>query len=139
MPNQKITLLYDGSCPICRWEKNKLAHADHKGKLAFIDIQAHGFDPSRYGTTMKALMGSLHAVTDDGRMLIGFDTVLASYRAAGWWWLHLPLSVLPKSLAELCYQAFAARRYVISKRIGHWFDDGCADGQCKIDPPQHKR
>lgn len=138
MSSQKMTLLYDGKCPLCSWEKNKLANADHKGKLAFVDIQAPGFDPAAYGTTMNALMGALHAVTEDGRTLVGFDTVRATYRAAGWWWLYLPLAVVPRSLGEVCYQAFAARRYVIAKRIGHWFNDGCTSGQCRTEPSRRK-
>ena len=78
------TLLYDGSCPICAWEKRNLSRKDKHGKMVFIDIQALGFDPAQYGASMDALMARLYAVAADGRMVQGVDTIIASYRAVGW-------------------------------------------------------
>ena len=131
MSSSRLTLLYDGSCPICRWEKRNLATADRKGQLTFIDIQAPGFDPSRYGATLKQLMGRLHGIQADGTVLVGLETLVASYRAVGWWWLYLPLSCLPRPVGGILYDAFAARRYVIGKRFGRWFDATCEDGVCR--------
>ena len=131
MQSSELILLYDGKCPICRWEKRNLTAADRNNRLVFIDIQAPGFDPAPYGKSVKQLMGRLHGIQADGSVLVGLETLISSYRAVGWWWLYIPLSCLPKSLGDTLYEAFAARRYVIGKRFGRWFDGACADGVCR--------
>lgn len=131
MSSPQLTLLYDGSCPICRWEQRNLAAVDQKGRLAFVDIQDPEFDPAYYGATLKQLMGRLHGIRADGRVLVGLDTLIAAYRAVGWWWLSVPLSCLPNSVGNILYDGFAARRYIIARRFGHWFDDDCPKGHCQ--------
>ena len=133
MQQPELTLLYDGSCPLCSWEKRKLAQKDKQGKLAFIDIQAPDFDPALYGTTMEALMARLHGVTADGRILQGVETVIASYRAVGWWWAYLPLRLVPERLATKSYDWFANRRHGISRRFGRFFGSTCDQGTCRRD------
>ena len=130
MSAPELTLLYDGSCPICCWEQRKLATKDHDDRLAFVDIQAPGFNAAEYGATLDDLMGRLHGMADDGRVLVGVDTLLATYRLTGWWWLYLPLSALPRRISDYCYNAFARRRQRISRRIGHWFGPSCDNNNC---------
>ena len=130
MNTPPLTLLYDGSCPICAWEKNHLMRKNKHGKLAFIDIQAPDFDPAPYGVTMAALMAHLHAVTADGRLIKGIDTLIESYRAVGWWWAYRPLAAIPRPLAEAAYTWFAGRRYGISRRFGHLFGPACDQTSC---------
>ena len=81
MRQAKLTLLYDGGCPICAWEKRKLARSDKRGRLGFVNIQSPDFDPSMYGVLMQDLKRRLHAVTADGRLIKGPETLLQSYRA----------------------------------------------------------
>ena len=57
MAQPVLTLLYDGKCPICAWEKRNLMRKDKLGRLGFIDVHAPGFDPSMYGVTHADLMG----------------------------------------------------------------------------------
>jgi predicted DCC family thiol-disulfide oxidoreductase YuxK len=131
MRQAKLTLLYDGSCPICSWEQRNLSRRDRHGRLAFINIQAPNFDPTQYGTTMDALMARLHAVTAEGRVIQGVETLIESYRAVGWWWAYLPLNALPRRLANLGYEWFARHRYAISRRIGHLFGPTCDGDICR--------
>ena len=131
MRQPELTLLYDGSCPLCTWEKRNLARTDKYGKLAFIDIQAPDFDPQAYGTTMQALMARLHGVTKDGRMIQGVETLIESYRAVGWWWAYLPLRVVPRRLADQGYECFAQHRYAISRRFGYLFGPVCDQETCR--------
>lgn len=129
----KLTLLYDGSCPLCAWEHRNLASRDRKGHLAFINIQAPDFDPQKYDVTKEALLARMHGITPDGHMLVGAETLIASYRAVGWWWVYLPLRILPRCLVERGYNWFAAHRHVISRWAGRFFGLSCETGMCRRD------
>lgn len=131
MRQAELTLLYDGACPICAWEKRKLARSDRHGRLGFVNIQASGFDPSVYGVLMQDLMGRLHAVTADGRLIKGTETLLQSYRAVGWWWIYWPLQIIPCPLLERAYGWFADHRHLLSKRIGGLFGSAYPEGICR--------
>ncbi len=131
----ELTLLYDGSCPLCAWEKTALARHDRHGRLAFIDIQAIEFDPAALeaarGVTMDDLMGKLHGITADGRLITGVDTLMATYRAVGWWWAYLPLRVVPRVCTEQAYDTFARHRFRISRLFGRVFASPCDNGACR--------
>ena len=131
MRQPELTLLYDGTCPICAGEKRKLARSDKHGCLEFINIHAAEFDASVYGVSMQDLMGRLHAVTADGHLIQGVGTLLQSYRLVGWWWIYLPLKIIPRALMERAYGRFADHRYPLSKRIGWLFGPACDEGICR--------
>ena len=133
MTQPTLTLLYDGACPICAWEKRNLKRKDRYGRLGFIDIHVADFDPAQYGVTIQDLMGRMHGVTADGRLVIGVDALIESYRAVNWWWAYAPLNLIPRSLANRGYAWFADHRYAISKRIGWMFGPNCDTGQCRKD------
>ena len=131
MQQPELTLLYDSACPICAWEKRNLKRKDRHGQLGFVDIHAADFDPAMYGVTMQELMGRMHAVTADGRLIIGVDTLIESYRVVGWWWAYRPLELIPRPLSRWGYAWFTDHRYAISKRIGWMFGPACNDAkQC---------
>jgi predicted DCC family thiol-disulfide oxidoreductase YuxK len=131
MTQPRLTLFYDGSCPICCWEKHNLMRRDRRGLLSFIDIQSPEFDPSVHGVTMQTLMARMHGLTDDGRMIVGVDALIEAYRAVGWWWAYLPLSIVPSRLADLAYGWFADHRHELSRRFGHLFGPVCEKDTCR--------
>lgn len=131
MNQPALTLLYDGTCPLCSWEKRQLMRRDKHGLLGFIDIQSPAFDARVYGVSMQALMGRLHGITQDGRMIVGVEVLIASYRAVGWWWVYIPLSMLPRRLTDLAYGWFADHRYALSRRFGRWFGAVCENANCR--------
>lgn len=131
MTQPKLTLFYDGSCPICSWEKNNLMRCDRLGLLGFIDIQSPEFDPVVYGVTKEVLMERMHGLTNDGRMIVGVEVLIESYRAVGWWWVYLPLSIVPSRLADLAYGWFADHRYELSRRFGYLFGSVCEKNICR--------
>jgi predicted DCC family thiol-disulfide oxidoreductase YuxK len=131
MRQPELTLLYDGTCPICAWEKRKLARSDKHGHLDFINIHAADFNASVYGVSMQDLMGRLHAITADGRLIQGVDTLLQSYRAVGWWWIYLALAIIPRLLMERAYGCFADHRYALSKRVAWLLPPACEDKSCR--------
>jgi predicted DCC family thiol-disulfide oxidoreductase YuxK len=119
LESAKLKLLYDGACPICSLEMRRLQSLDSARRLECLDIAAPGFDPTRYGSTMSALMNRMHALGPDGRLLVGMDAIRAAYTAVGLGWL-LAATRLPllKNLADRAYLAFARNRYAISRRLG---------------------
>lgn len=131
MAQSKLTLLYDGGCPICSWEIHNLMRRDRHGLLGFIDIQSPEFDAAIYDVTLEALMGRMHGITADGRMLVGVETLIESYRAVGWWWAYLPLSIVPSRLADLAYVWFADHRHELSRRFGHLLSSACEKDICR--------
>ena len=54
---------------MCRREANWLQRRSHDGRLAFEDISAPGFDAARFGKTQDELMGVMHGVFTDGRIV----------------------------------------------------------------------
>jgi len=125
-----LTLLYDGNCPICAFEMRRLAKLDRARRLAYRDIATPGFDAGRYGTTFEAMMGRMHALTADGRMLVGMDAIRAAYSAVGFGWVLAPTR-LPwlRALADRAYLWFAGNRYAISR----WLGMRC-EGACHLGP-----
>ncbi len=122
-----LTLLYDSRCPICAAEMARLAKWDKHQQLAFIDMHSTGFDAAAYGTTLSAIDAELHAVTGDGRLLIGVDAIAATYTAVGMSWLVWPLKLqITKPLWSRLYRWFARNRYRASRMLGY----ACADGVC---------
>ncbi len=131
MTQPTLILLYDGSCPLCSWEMHNLMRRDRHGQLGFIDIQSPDFTAAIYGVTLETLMGRLHGITADGRMLVGVDTLIECYRAVGWWWAYLPLRIIPRRLANLAYGWFADHRYELSRHFGHCFGGVCKKDSCR--------
>ena len=117
MNHVRLTLLYDGACPICRVENARLRHWNRSaGTLSFVDISDDGFDPRPYGTSFAELMGRMHAVRPDGTLLIGMDALRAAYDEVGLGWLLAPTRWPGLRLVfDRCYLWFARNRYSISK------------------------
>jgi len=148
-----LTLLYDGACPICRFEMERLREQDSLHRLAFVDIAATGFDPRHWGdgkATLDHMQQLIHAVRPDGEFLLGVDALVAAYQAVGWghwtWPVRLPFL---RPVADRGYAAFARHRYRVSRWVMPWLAAlwargaarrmrACAKGICPL-PPSHPR
>lgn len=121
--------MYDGECPLCRREARFLQARNHDGWLAFEDITAPGFDPSVYHTTQESLMGVIHGVFPDGRMVQRVAVFREAYRAVGWGWVLAP-TAWPglRWVADRGYEWFARHRLA----IGKFFGRECASGACAL-------
>lgn len=124
-----LTVLFDGECPFCRIEARWLGRLDRAGKLRLEDISAPDFDPARYGSTLTALMGTLHGVFPDGRQTHGMETFRQAYRAVGLGWLLAPTGwPLLRPVFDGLYRVFA--RYRV--RAGRLFGRSCEAGRCAL-------
>lgn len=116
-------LLYDGDCPLCRREARFLQRRNQQGRLAFEDIAAPGFDPTVYHTTRAELMGVIHGIFPDGRLVRKLAVFREAYRAIGLGWLLAPTGWPGLSwLADRGYEWFARHRMTIGKRLGRQCD-----------------
>lgn len=121
----ELLLLYDGGCPVCALEMQKLRKRDTRHQLGFVDITALDFNPGRYGASLADMMGRMHAVRADGALLVGMDAIRATYAAIGFGWLLAPTRLpLIRPFFDWCYLKFARHRMRVSRWLG--FDCGAA-------------
>lgn len=131
MPVPQFTILIDGACPLCKRESDFMRRLDRgRGRLALVDIAAPEFDAGRYGTTFEAVMGSIHGVTAEGRLVHGLEAFRRAYSAVGWPWL-LGWTSWPviRPIADRAYRWFAKNRLRWTKRQHVCAADG---GRCRV-------
>ena len=81
-------LFYDGQCPLCVAEMDKLRTlAD--GGLDLVDI--HTTDEELDLPEREALLGTLHLRRKEGGFLVGMDANVAAWQHTRYGWLWRPL------------------------------------------------
>lgn len=115
-PPTRLTLFFDGLCPVCAREMAFLRRRDRTGRLAFIDIAEPAFDPRPWGLTLPDLVGRMHAVDVDGRVIDGPEVFRRAYSAVGLGWL-LAWTSWPglRTVADVGYRLFARIRPRLSR------------------------
>lgn len=82
----KLTIFYDGNCPLCAKEMNPLRQHDHKQEINTVDLYSDAFsaypqiDPDRANTI-------LHALDNHGNLLLGLDVTYRAWQLVGRGWL----------------------------------------------------
>jgi len=133
MSQWRFKLLYDGQCPLCRREVQWLQRRNRDGRLAFEDISAPDFDPSRYGVTAEEVMGVMHGVFPDGRIVRRVEVFRQAYRAVGLGWLLAPTGWPGlRWISDWGYRVFARHRISIGRLLG---GDSCKTGICDVTTP----
>lgn len=106
-----LTVLYDGSCPLCRREIGLYRNLPARTPLVFEDVSQPGCElPS--GRTRSELLARFHVRSADGHLLSGAEAFLALWHTLpGWHWLAR-LGRLPgmPALLELAYRGFLRLR-----------------------------
>jgi predicted DCC family thiol-disulfide oxidoreductase YuxK len=136
MSHWRLKLLYDGECPFCRREIAWLKRRDRDGNLLLEDITAIGFDPAKYGLTREEVMGVMHGVLPDGRIVRRVEAIRRAYEAVGLGWLVMPTR-LPgvRWVLDRMYDVFARNRV----RLGRLFGRTCEHGSCAAPTSPEKR
>lgn len=103
------TLYYDGQCPLCSLEMEKLKR--HAGtKLQLMDI--HSLQDNPELPTKQLLLSTLHLKRADGKLLTGLDANVAAWQytrfGAFYRWLRWPLV---RTIADWFYARWAQVRY----------------------------
>lgn len=118
MQTYPLTLLYDGACPLCSMEMERLMVRNRNGQLRFVDASAPGFDAKHYGTTQEEVMRIIHGVCADGSLVRGVEAIRLAYAAAGLHGLARLLDMpLARAVANRTYPYIADNRYLLSRRL----------------------
>lgn len=124
----EFTILIDGLCPLCKREADLMARLDKgRGRLALIDIASPTFDPAHFGTTMDAVMGTIHGVKSDGTLITGMEVFRRAYAAVGYGWaLAWTGWPLLRIVCDAGYRVFAKYRLRLTGR------GECESGRCVV-------
>ncbi len=116
---QKLTLYYDGTCPLCQAEILFLSGRNQDGLLDFIDINSDRYDPIVVGVSCEEALASMYGQYADGGLINGAKVFPEAYRRA-----HLPflawLFSRPylETSCNVAYRFFARYRHQISRIFG---------------------
>ena len=129
MTDWRFKLLYDGECPFCLREVRWLQRRNQNGHLIFEDVSSPGFNPSLLGKTREELLGVIHGVFPDGRIVSKVEVFRQAYRNVGLGWLIAPTSwPILHWVFDGLYSLFA--RYRV--RLGRLFGRSCVSGTCRV-------
>ena len=113
----RLTIFFDGQCPLCAKEMRALKARDHKNLLQLEDIWQDNFEQHHPAINQETANRVLHAVDDSGNLLLGLDVTARAWSMVGinrYNWLRWQLI---KPVADFFYRRFANNRYGISKLL----------------------
>ena len=131
MNTVKLTIFFDGKCPLCKREIDFLHSRNHKGQLKFVDINSSDFSFDKFGITYKQAMERIHALKSDGSLIKDIKVFQEAYSFIGLGWIYAPtkLPVIYKFIS-LIYRVWAKYRLKITLRPP--IEKLCAEKGCDI-------
>ena len=91
MTQTKLTLLFDGGCPLCQREVSFLRSRDSSNSISFVNIDAPDYNPELYGgISYRDAMGRIHAINSYGKVLKDVEVFREAYRLVGMGWVYAP-------------------------------------------------
>lgn len=129
----QLTVLFDGSCSLCRASVERVRPFNRDGRIEFLDLH----DPSSIlrfpNVDREEAMRSMQSVDNLGHVYAGVDAwAQIGLRLPGWnllAWILLVPGI--HWTARILYDWIARNRY-------RWNREACADGSCALhlpDPP----
>ena len=115
----RLTLFFDGKCPLCQAEIVFLSRRNQAGLLAFVDINSDLYDERAVGVSCSQALAEMYGQFANGALIKGPAVFGEAYRRAELPTLAWVMS--RKTLAPLLalgYRFFAKHRHRISKLIG---------------------
>ena len=131
MNTAKITIFFDGDCPLCKREVDFLDSRNQKGFLGFIDINSSDFSSGKYGITYKQAMERIHALKSDGSVIKDIKVFQEAYNLIGLGWIYAPtkLPILDK-FSSFIYGIWAKYRLKMTFRPS--IEKLCGERGCKV-------
>jgi predicted DCC family thiol-disulfide oxidoreductase YuxK len=116
---QKLTLFYDGACPLCQAEILFLSGRNQAGLLNFVDINSKAYDPLKVGVSCEEALAAMYGLYADGTLIHGVTVFPEAYRRADLptlAWIFSRKSMQP--VLKMGYRFFAKNRHAISRVFG---------------------
>jgi len=116
---QKLTLFYDGACPLCQAEILFLSGRNQAGLLNFVDINSKAYDPLKVGVSCEEALAAMYGLYADGTLIHGVTVFPEAYRRADLprlAWIFSRKSMQP--ILKMGYRFFANNRHAISRVFG---------------------
>jgi predicted DCC family thiol-disulfide oxidoreductase YuxK len=125
-----LTIFYDGLCPLCELEINKLKQLDEDAQLGFVDINQPDFNECYPSLDWHTLDARIHGRLQDGSMISGLDVTYLAWKLVGKGWVYAPLRwPIISWFADRFYNLFARDRKPISSLLmGKRTADYCEKG-----------
>ena len=116
---EKLTLFYDGACPLCQAEILFLSGRNQANLLDFVDINSDQFDPHKVGVSCEAALAAMYGQFECGKLIQGVAVFPEAYRRANLPRMARFFSSKPlQPLFKLGYLFFAKNRHAISSLLG---------------------
>ena len=116
---EKLTLFYDGACPLCQAEILFLSGRNQANLLDFVDINSDQFDPQKVGVSCEAALAAMYGQFASGKLIQGVSVFPEAYRRANLPRMARLFSSKPlQPFFKLGYLFFAKNRHAISSLLG---------------------
>ena len=115
----KLTLFYDGACPLCQAEILFLSGRNQANLLDFIDINSDEYDPLKVGVSCEEALAAMYGQYADGTLINGPAVFPEAYLRANLptlAWLFSRKTAQPA--LQMGYRFFAKNRHAISRVLG---------------------
>ncbi|MBU3608574.1 thiol-disulfide oxidoreductase DCC family protein [Polynucleobacter nymphae] len=116
---EKLTLFYDGACPLCQAEILFLSRRNQAGLLDFVDINSEYFDSAKIGISCDEALVAMYGQYDNGVLIQGVTVFSEAYRRANLpflTWIFSRESL--QATLQVAYRFFAKNRHAISRLFG---------------------
>jgi predicted DCC family thiol-disulfide oxidoreductase YuxK len=128
MTNARLTLFYDGLCPLCSREIAHYRRRMPRGAADFIDIADPTFDAANHGLDHRQVQRIMHVKVGQ-ELHLGLDAFIAIWDAIPAYQLLGRFAKLPgvHAVLRLGYAVFARVRPWLPRRRKH----SCETGTCR--------
>ncbi len=116
---EKLTLFYDGACPLCQAEILFLSRRNQADLLDFVDINSERFDSDKIGISCEQALAAMYGQYANGVLIQGIAVFPEAYRRANLPFLAWMFSrKLLQPILQVGYRFFAKNRHTISGLFG---------------------
>ena len=116
---EKLTLFYDGACPLCQAEILFLSRRNQAGLLDFVDVHSERFNSEQIGISCDQALAAMYGQYASGTLIQGVAVFPEAYRRANLPFLAWAFSrPALQPILKIAYQFFAKNRHAISKLFG---------------------
>lgn len=133
MKEDKLTIFYDGRCPLCSLEMYKLKQCDKHNLIQLEDLHQTNFELRFPDIKINQALKILHGKYQ-GKLLLALDVTHRAWVLVGKGVLVAPLQFpVIKQIAHVVYLLLARYRYPISHFFYQKFGIGmkpCSKGVC---------